>query len=129
MTNPPGPAAAGPPPEHPAAVPGGPSTFDPVAVIRSRPYLTALVLAAILGIPISIVAYGFLALVSQIQQYLFQDLPGHIFDGAAPAWWPVVNTSLLPSSVIQGCLSSYFLPMPSPRFVNETSRLRGITLL
>ncbi len=104
MTNPPGPAAAGPPPEHPAAVPAGPSTFDPVAVIRSRPYLTALVLAAILGIPISIVAYGFLALVSQIQQYLFQDLPGHIFDGAAPAWWPVpwlVLSGLLTALTIQ----------------------------
>ena len=89
MTNPPGPAAASQPPEHPVAAPGSPATLDPVAVIRSRPYLTALVLAAILGIPVSAVAYGFLALVSKIQQYLFQDLPAQVFGDAVPAWWPV----------------------------------------
>ena len=50
-----------------AAADGAPAppALDPVAVIRSRPYLSALVLAAILGIPISAVAYGFLALVSE----------------------------------------------------------------
>ena len=63
--------------------------IDPVAVIRSKSYLTALVLAAVLGIPISAVAYGFLALVSKIQQLLFTDLPGDVFSGATPAWWPV----------------------------------------
>jgi hypothetical protein len=88
MTNPPG-LAAGPPPEHPAAGHGGPPTPDPAAVIRSWPYLTALVLAAILGVPISVIAYGFLALVSQIQQYLFQDLPAMVVGDPAPAWWPV----------------------------------------
>ena len=63
--------------------------MDPVAVIRSKPYLAALVLAAILGIPISAVAYGFLALVTEIQEYLFDDLPQDVFAGGAPAWWPV----------------------------------------
>lgn len=62
---------------------------DPAAVIRSKPYLMALVLAAILGIPISAVAYGFLALVSAIQEALFDDLPQAIFTGGVPAWWPV----------------------------------------
>ncbi|MGH3340242.1 MAG: chloride channel protein, partial [Propionibacteriaceae bacterium] len=60
-----------------------------MAVIRSRRYIGALVLAAILGVPISAVAYGFLALVATIQHYLFFDLPGQVFGGAAPAWWPV----------------------------------------
>ena len=46
----------------------GVAAMDPVAVIRSRAYLSALVLAAILGIPISAVAYGFLALVAKIQE-------------------------------------------------------------
>lgn len=62
---------------------------DPVAVIRSKPYLAALLLAAVLGIPVSAVAYGFLALVSEIQQSLFDDLPQEIFSGDVPAWWPV----------------------------------------
>src|SRR4051794_1850656 len=65
------------------------STVDPLAVIRSKPYLAALVLAAILGIPISAVAYGFLALVSKIQEYLFDDLPSDLFANDVPAWWPV----------------------------------------
>ena len=68
---------------------GQPAAMDPVAVIRSRPYLFALVLAAVLGIPISVVAYGFLALVTEIQQYLFEDLPQDVFTGGTPAWWPV----------------------------------------
>ena len=68
---------------------GQPAALDPVTVIRSRPYLLALVLAALLGIPISAVAYGFLALVDKIQEYLFTDLPQDLFTGGAPAWWPV----------------------------------------
>jgi H+/Cl- antiporter ClcA len=66
-----------------------PPAMDPSAVIRSKPYLIALVLAAILGIPISAVAYGFLALVGAIQDSLFDDLPKQLFSGGAPAWWPV----------------------------------------
>src|SRR6476469_4234329 len=89
MTNPPGPAPAGSPPQPPEVAHAAPPTMDPVAVIRSRRYLTALVLAAILGIPVSAVAYGFLALVSKIQQYLFQDLPAQVFGDAVPSWWPV----------------------------------------
>ncbi len=68
---------------------GGPPAMDPVAVIRSRQYIGALVLAAIVGIPISAVAYGFLALVAAIQQFLFSQLPDLLLGGAAPAWWPV----------------------------------------
>jgi H+/Cl- antiporter ClcA len=67
----------------------GPPVMDPVQVIRSKPYLSALLLAALLGIPISAAAYGFLALVSTIQEFLFDDLPQDVFAGAVPAWWPV----------------------------------------
>ncbi len=66
-----------------------PTSLDPVVVIRSRPYLAALVLAAVLGVPISIVAYGFLAFVAAVQQFVFVGLPNQIFGGQAPAWWPV----------------------------------------
>jgi len=51
--------------------------------------VSALVLAALLGIPISAVAYGFLALAGALQSYLFDDLPSRLFDGGTPAWWPV----------------------------------------
>jgi H+/Cl- antiporter ClcA len=72
-----------------AAPPAGQPAPDPVAIIRSRPYLLALVLAAVLGAPISAVAYGFLALVDAAQQLVFVDLPQDVFSGATPAWWPV----------------------------------------
>jgi hypothetical protein len=39
---------------------------DPVALLRSRSFAGLLVLAAILGVPISAAAYGFLALVSSL---------------------------------------------------------------
>ena len=74
-------------PARPAA--SGPPVLDPVAVLRSRAYLSALVLAAILGIPISAAAYGFLALVTKLQELIFTDLPDDLFSGGAPAWWPL----------------------------------------
>ena len=72
-----------------AATAAQPAALDPVAVVRSRGYLSALVLATLLGVPISAIAYGFLALVTKVQGYLFQDLPAELFSSGTPAWWPV----------------------------------------
>ena len=83
-----------------SSAPGGPPNIDPVAVIRSKPYIAALVFAAILGIPVSAIAYGFLALVSQIQHYVFEDLPTQVVGGTAPAWWP------LPWLLLSGLLTA-----------------------
>jgi len=74
--------------QSPAPVGGSPGV-DPVAVMRSRQYIGALVLAAILGIPVSAIAYGFLALVAAIQKLVFSALPHQIFGSSTPAWWPV----------------------------------------
>src|SRR5829696_5653238 len=63
--------------------------MDPVAVIRSKRYIGALALAAILGIPISAVAYGFLALVAAMQRFLLSELPNQLLGSPAPAWWPL----------------------------------------
>jgi H+/Cl- antiporter ClcA len=62
---------------------------DPAAVLRSRRYIGLLVLAAILGVPISAAAYGFLALVTGLQEWLFTDLPEALGLGGAPWWWPL----------------------------------------
>lgn len=62
---------------------------DPLAVLRSRRFLTLLVLAGLLGVPISAAAYGFLKLVSVLQQWLFADLPGQLGFAGPPWWWPV----------------------------------------
>jgi H+/Cl- antiporter ClcA len=69
-------------------------------VIRSKAYIGALVLAATVGIPISAIAYGFLALVAAIQHYLFSTLPERLFGTPAPAWWPV------PWLVLSGLLTA-----------------------
>ena len=79
---------------------GAPAPLDPLAVIRSKQYIGLLVLAAILGIPLSAIAYGFLALVLTIQSYVFTDLPNQILGGPAPAWWP------LPWLVLSGVLTA-----------------------
>ncbi|MDF2091002.1 chloride channel protein [Knoellia sp. 3-2P3] len=79
------PGPGGPVPSPPAGQP----VMDPAAVVRSKPYLSALLLAAVLGIPISVAAYGFLALVAAVQTYLFTDLPNNVFTEGTPAWWPV----------------------------------------
>lgn len=80
--------------------PDPPAQVDPGAVIRSKPYIAALVLAAVAGIPISAIAYGFLALVAEVQELLFSDLPDQIFGNAPPAWWPV------PWLVLSGLLTA-----------------------
>ena len=48
---------------------------DPAALLRSRSYLVLLALAAIIGVPISAVAYGFLALVAKLQQWVSPTSP------------------------------------------------------
>jgi H+/Cl- antiporter ClcA len=62
---------------------------DPMALLKSRSYLQLLVLAAIIGIPVSAVAYGFLKLVSVLQTWLFTTLPNQLGFHGSPAWWPL----------------------------------------
>src|SRR6476619_7459913 len=62
---------------------------NPVALVRTRSYVQLLVLAALIGVPVSGVAYGFLWLVSELQDALFTDLPDTLGYNAAPAWWPM----------------------------------------
>ncbi|MET0325717.1 MAG: chloride channel protein, partial [Ilumatobacteraceae bacterium] len=63
---------------------------DPYAMLRSRGYIVLLVFAALLGVPISAAAYGFLVLVADLQTWVFTDLPDGLgFDGM-PTWWPIV---------------------------------------
>ena len=48
-----------------------------------------LVLAAMLGVPVSAVAYGFLALVSYLQEEIFFHLPHGLSFSTEPVWWPL----------------------------------------
>ena len=62
---------------------------DPQALLRSRAYVSLLVLAAVIGAPISALAWGFLALVSKLQGWLFTSLPKALGFHGEPLWWPV----------------------------------------
>ena len=62
---------------------------DPLALLRTRSYLGLLVLAAVIGVPVSAAAYFFLALVSKLQGWIFTDLPKDVGFGAEPLWWPI----------------------------------------
>jgi H+/Cl- antiporter ClcA len=62
---------------------------DPMALLRSRAYVKLLVLAALIGVPVSALAYGFLELVTLVQDTLFDDLPDWLGFDAPPVWWPL----------------------------------------
>jgi H+/Cl- antiporter ClcA len=75
--------AAAPPGQSPAP----PS--DPLAVIRSRSYIVLLLLGAIIGVPVAVVAYFFLEAVSRLQNEIYTDLPNNLGFHGEPLWWPL----------------------------------------
>jgi len=98
-----------------------------VALLRSRSYLRLLVLAAILGVPISAAAYGFLALVSFLQEEIFTDLPHGLGFSTEPVWWP------LPVLAVGGVLAGFAIrylpgrggPSPAGGFGQSRAALGG----
>jgi H+/Cl- antiporter ClcA len=60
---------------------------DPGALIRSSQYRVLLVLAAIIGLLVSLASWGFLALVHLIQVGIYEDLPGDLGYDTIPWWW------------------------------------------
>jgi H+/Cl- antiporter ClcA len=62
---------------------------DPVVVLRSRRYLVLLLLGAIIGVPVSAISWGFLALVSKLQGWLYHSLPSGLGFHGEPIWWPL----------------------------------------
>ena len=62
---------------------------DPLALLRSPAYVRLLVLAALIGVPVSGAAYGFLKLVALLQDALFTDVPKELGFDTPPTWWPL----------------------------------------
>jgi len=71
---------------------------DPQVLLRSKSYLGLLILAGLLGVPVSAAAYGFLALVGYLQREIFTHLPNGLGFHSEPPWWP------LPVLVVAGLL-------------------------
>ena len=80
---------------------------DPIALLRSRGYLALLLLAAIIGVPISAAAYFYLALVEKLQEWVFTSLPVDLGFDAEPLWWPI--PPLLVAGILVG-LTIRYLP-------------------
>lgn len=62
---------------------------DPASVLRSRGYLVTVAMGGLIGLPVSVAAFGFLYAVREIQQGLFAHLPGALGFHGEPPWWPV----------------------------------------
>src|SRR5439155_25773500 len=65
-----------------------PASADPASTLRSRRFLAVLVLAALVGVIASLVAWGFLELIFYMQRWFFTDIPKDLgYDHGAPLWW------------------------------------------
>ncbi len=58
-------------------------------MLRTRSYVQLLVLAALIGVPVSAAAYGFLKLVGLLQHWLFTSVPTGLGFSGTPVWWPL----------------------------------------
>lgn len=80
---PPNPGSAGSTGPEPAA------GVDPAAVLRSRQFVVILVVAALVGLIVSLVSWGFLELVEKAQNGVYKDLPEALGFTTTPDWWPI----------------------------------------
>jgi H+/Cl- antiporter ClcA len=78
---------------------------DPFAPMRSKQYLRLLVLAAILGAPISAIAFWFLKLDALLQGWVFLSLPTGLGFHGAPPWWPLLPLGV--AGVLVGAVIRY----------------------
>jgi H+/Cl- antiporter ClcA len=78
---------------------------DPLVLLRSLSYVRLLLLAAIIGVPVSAAAYGFLKLVAVVQKAVFENLPDALGFDSVPTWWPVPVLAL--SGLLTGCAIRY----------------------
>ncbi|MFI6005258.1 chloride channel protein [Streptomyces sp. NPDC051366] len=59
------------------------------ALLRSAGYLKALVFCALMGIPVSLVAFWFLVTLHELEHLMWSALPGALGWDAPPWWWPL----------------------------------------
>jgi H+/Cl- antiporter ClcA len=76
-----------------------------MALLRTRSYVQLLVLAALIGVPVSGIAYGYLKLVALLQNWIFTDLPKQIGFVGTPVWWPLPVLAL--AGVLVGATITY----------------------
>jgi chloride channel protein, CIC family len=60
---------------------------SPVSIMRSRQFVVLLVLAAVVGVIASLVAWGFLEGINELQEGVYTDLPDALGFDSTPDWW------------------------------------------
>lgn len=66
-----------------------PPQVDARSTLRSRRFRVLLVVAALLGIVVSLASWAFLELVHGLQVWVFEDLPDAVGFDQVPWWWPL----------------------------------------
>jgi H+/Cl- antiporter ClcA len=74
---------------------------DPMSIIRSGRFVVVLVLAAIVGVIASGVAWGFLELIYYTQKWVYTELPHDLGFDSTPTWWS------LPVLAIAGVVTAF----------------------
>lgn len=77
---------------NPSAADGGPAggptpAVDPTELVRRVGYLRTLALAGLVGVPVSLAAFGFLALLHAAEHRIWHDLPHALTGSDTPPWW------------------------------------------
>ncbi|MET9605145.1 chloride channel protein [Streptomyces sp. NPDC006512] len=81
---------SGPAPHEPPPTGGQPEEAEVLRhILRSPGYLKALVLCALIGIPVSLAAFWFLVALHELEHTLWADLPEGFGWSAPPWWWPL----------------------------------------
>ena len=107
--------------------------MDPAAMLRSRGFVGVLVLAAGVGLVVSLLSWAFLELVHQIQVGVFSELPDALGYSDIPAWYYLVVLGLagVPVAVAIARLpgSGGHVPAEGLRMGgNEPTNLPGVVL-
>ena len=74
---------------------------DPAAIMRSRQFVSLLVLAAIVGVVASLAAWGFLEGINELQDAVYSDLPDALGYDSTPLWWS------LPALAVAGVVAAF----------------------
>ncbi|HRD59955.1 MAG TPA: chloride channel protein, partial [Nocardioides sp.] len=80
--------------------------IDAGALIRSKGYRRLLVLAAIIGVVVSLASWALLELFHWVQEWVYKDLPEALGFDSAPVWWPA------PVLVLAGVAVAYAVRLP-----------------
>ena len=62
--------------------------------LHDRGYLMLLLVVALLGIPLSAAAFGFLAAVHELEHLVWETWPHDLGYAELPAWWPILTVGV-----------------------------------